>query len=148
MKPPHVGSYASSWRKATAVVLRWLLAAVFLVAGGLKIADPIGFARGIVDYDLVPELIVPAIAVVLPWWEVAAGVLAVAGRWRVGALSALTGMSAAFLVIGATTLVRGLVVERACFGFLSERVGPMSVAFEAGLVFVSALLLRAECRKA
>jgi uncharacterized membrane protein YphA (DoxX/SURF4 family) len=147
MKPAHVGSYASSWRKATAVVLRWLLAAVFLVAGGLKIADPIGFARGIVDYDLVPELIVPAIAVVLPWWEVAAGVLAVAGRWRVGALSALTGMSVAFLVIGVTTLVRGLVVECACFGFLSERVGRMSVAFEAGLVLVSALLLRAALRK-
>jgi hypothetical protein len=123
---------------------RFVLAAVFMLAGGLKIADPIGFARNIVDYDLVPELFAPMIAVVLPWWEVGAAALALAGRWKLGALAALTGMSAAFLVVGAITLARGLSVECGCFGFLSERVGPVSVGVEAALVVLSGWLLRTE----
>ena len=114
---------------------------VFIVAGALKIVDPIGFARNITDYDLVPETLVPVIAVVLPWWEVAAGALAVVGRWKVGALAALTGMSAAFLVMGGITLARGLSVECGCFGFISERVGVVSVSVEAALLIVSAWLL-------
>ena len=121
-----------------------MLAAIFMLAGGLKIADPIGFARNIVDYDLVPELFVPVIAVVLPWWEVAAGALAVAGRWKIGALTMLTGLSGAFLVVGAITLARGLSVECGCFGFLSERVGAVSVSVETALLIVSGLLLRKE----
>jgi len=127
---------------------RFVLAAVFMLAGGLKIADPIGFARNIVDYDLVPELFAPMIAVVLPWWEVSAAALALAGRWKIGALAMLTGMSAAFLVIGAITLARGLSVECGCFGFLSEKVGPVSVGIETALLAISVLLLRKEFRRA
>jgi len=123
---------------------RFMLAGVFALAGALKIADPKGFARGIADYDLVPELFVPIIAVVLPWWEVAAGALAIAGRWKIGALTVLTGLSAAFLVIGGITLARELSVECGCFGFLSERVGAVSISFEAVLFVVGALLLRRE----
>lgn len=130
-----------SWLNLTG---RFLLALVFAVAGGLKIGDPIGFARNITDYDLVPELFVPMIAVVLPWWEVGAGALALAGRWKVGALAMLAGMSAAFLVVGGITLARGLTVECGCFGFLSERVGPVSVSIEAALAVMSGWLLRKE----
>jgi hypothetical protein len=125
---------------------RFVLAAVFMVAGGLKIGDPIGFARNIVDYDLVPELFAPGIAVVLPWWEVGAAALALAGRWKLGALGMLAGMSAAFLVIGVVTLARGLTVECGCFGFLSERVGPVSVGIEAALAVMSVWVLKSEIR--
>jgi len=130
----------------SATVLRFVLAAVFMVAGGLKIADPISFARNIVDYDLVPEAFVPMIAVVLPWWEVVAAALAVAGRWKIGALAALTGMSGVFLVVGGITLARGLSVECGCFGFLSERVGLVSVSVEAALLVVCGLLLWKEVK--
>ena len=128
------------------VMGRLVLAAVFLFAGGLKIVDPLGFARNIADYDLVPEALVPIIAVVLPWWEVAAGVLAVAGRWKIGALTVLTGLSAAFFVLGGITLARGMSVECGCFGSLSERVGPLSLSIEAALTVVGVLLLRWEMR--
>ena len=128
------------------VMGRLVLAAVFLFAGGLKIVDPLGFARNIADYDLVPEALVPVIAVVLPWWEVAAGVLALAGRWKIGALTVLTGLSAAFFVLGGITLARGMSVECGCFGSLSERVGPLSLSIEAALTVVGVLLLRWEMR--
>lgn len=120
---------------------RIIIAAVFAVAGSLKIVDPIGFARSIVDYDLIPELLVPAIAVVLPWWEVSAAGLVIAGRWRSGALAMLLGMSATFLTLGVITFARGLSPECGCFGFLSERVGPASISLQAGLVTISAVLL-------
>jgi len=74
-------------RRFAPLIVRWLLAGVFLVAGVLKIVDPIGFARSIVDYDLIPEVVVPAIAVVLPWWEVGAAALVIVGRWRLGGLA-------------------------------------------------------------
>jgi hypothetical protein len=125
---------------------RFIIAAVFGVAGVLKIVDPIGFARSIVDYDLIPELLVPAIAVVLPWWEVTAAVFIVVGRWRAGGLAVLLGMSATFLTLGVITFARGLSPECGCFGFLSERVGPLSISIQAGLVVISVLLLRAEIR--
>ncbi len=125
---------------------RLLIAVVFLAAGVLKIVDPIGFARSIVDYDLIPELIVPVIAVVLPWWEVGAAVLCIVGRWRAGGLAVLLGLSATFLTLGGITFARGLSPECGCFGFLSERVGPLSISLQVGLVTISALLLRAELR--
>jgi hypothetical protein len=125
---------------------RLIIAAVFGVAGALKIVDPIGFARSIVDYDLIPELIVPVIAVVLPWWEVGAATLAIVGRWRAGALAVLLGMSATFLTLGIITFARGLSPECGCFGLLSERVGPLSISIQAGLVTISALLVRTEIR--
>ncbi len=136
-------SFPFSWPN---LLGRLVLAAVFLFAGGVKIVDPLGFARVITDYDLAPELFVPVIAVVLPWWEVAAGVLALVGPWKKGALAVLTGLSAAFFVLGVITLARGLSVECGCFGSLSERVGPVSLSIEAALVLVGVLSMRWEIR--
>jgi hypothetical protein len=119
---------------------------MFIVAGGIKVPDPKGFARMITDYHLAPEGIVPAMAVVLPWWEIAAAGLALAGVWRRGALAVLTGLSAVFFAAGAITLARGLTPACACFGALSGRVGPMSVLMELGLLIVCGVLLREEVR--
>jgi len=127
---------------------RLVLGGVFIVAGAAKIADPLAFARGIVDYDLAPELLVPALAVVLPWWELLAGGLAIAGRWRIGALGSLALMSAGFLGVGVITLARGLSPECACFGFMSDRVGPASVGLEAALLWIALALLYRELQTA
>jgi hypothetical protein len=128
------------------ILARSVLGGVFIAAGALKVIDPKAFARAIVDYDLAPEIAVPAIAVVLPGWEVVAGAMVIIGLWRLGALGALTLMSAGFLGMGVTTFLRGLSPECACFGFLSGRVGPASVALEALLVVVSGLLLWIQVR--
>jgi len=133
----------SAW---SSILARFVLGGIFIVAGALKVIDPKAFARAIVDYDLAPEITVPAIAVVLPWWEVVAGVLVIIGLWRLGALGSLTLMSEGFLVMGVITLLRGLSPECACFGFLSDRVGPASVTLEALLVVVSGLLLWIQVR--
>ncbi|MBI5685332.1 MAG: DoxX family protein [Verrucomicrobia bacterium] len=124
-----------------------LLGGVYIAAGALKIADPMAFARSITDYDLLPDALVPAAAVLLPWWEVAAGALAVIGRWRAGALTLLAGMSAVFLAAGAATLARGLSPECGCFGPLGGRLGAVTLLVELTVLAAGVWLLRVETRK-
>lgn len=125
----------------------WLLGGIYIAAGVMKIADPMAFARAITDYDLLPDALVPAAAVLLPWWEVAAGVLAIAGRWRAGALVLLAGMSAVFLAAAAVTLARGLSPECGCFGPLGGRLGAVTLLMELTTLAAAVWLLRAETRR-
>ena len=124
-----------------------LLGGIYVAAGAMKIADPMAFARAITDYDLLPDALVPAAAVLLPWWEVAAGALAVAGRRRVGALTLLAGMSAVFLAAGVATLARGLSPECGCFGPLGGRLGAVTLLVELTTLAAAVWLLRAETRR-
>lgn len=123
-----------------------LLGGIYIMAGALKIADPMAFARAITDYDLLPEALVPAVAVLLPWWEVAAGVLAVIGWQRGGALALMAGMSAAFLAASGITLARGLSPECGCFGSISGRLGVTTLSLEMATLVAGIWLLRAERR--
>ena len=68
------------------VLLRLTLAAVFLWAGVIKIADPHQFATAISNYQLLPDVMVNAMAVWLPWIEVVCGVLLICGVWIDGSL--------------------------------------------------------------
>src|SRR5204863_3296708 len=75
--PDHEGRQAlrekllSPW---VTVRVQFVLAALFVVAGVLKIGDPPGFAHELHNYRLVPGAAVNAIALVLPWLEVVTGV--------------------------------------------------------------------------
>lgn len=122
----------------------WLVGGLFVWAGALKIGDPKAFAKAILEYQLVPEGLAPAMGVLLPGWEITAGGLAVAGVWRRGALMVMTGFAAVFFAAGAVTLARGLSPTCACFGALSGRVGPMTALMELGLLILCGLLLREE----
>ena len=124
-----------------------ILAGIYIAAGAVKIIDPKEFARMILGYRLAPETLVPAIAVVLPWWEVVAGVLSLVSRFRRGALAILAGLSAIFFIIGAITLLRGLSPACGCFGLMSERVGMASLSLEFLLTLISVLLLQRELKR-
>ena len=121
-----------------------LLGGIYIMAGALKIADPMAFARAITTYDLLPEALVPAMAVLLPWWEVAAGVLAVIGWQRGAALALMAGMSAAFLAASGITLARGLSPECGCFGPISSHLGAVTLLLEMVTLAAGIWLLRTE----
>ncbi|MBI5821821.1 MAG: DoxX family protein [Verrucomicrobia bacterium] len=123
-----------------------LLGGIYIVAGALKIADPTAFARAITNYDLLPETLVPAVAVLLPWWEVVAGVLAIIGRWRGAALALIAGMSAVFLAASGMTLARGMSPECGCFGPLGGRLGATTLWVETAVLVAGIWLFRAETR--
>ena len=55
-------------------VLRLGLACIFIYAGLIKLLDPRAFAHAIAQYDLIPETLLPLVAVGLPALELLAGV--------------------------------------------------------------------------
>ena len=64
------------------VRVQFVLAALFVVAGLAKIADPPGFAHEIHNYRILPGRAVNVVALVLPWLEVVTGVALFFGIFR------------------------------------------------------------------
>lgn len=107
-----------------AILSRFVLAGLFLLAGVLKIHDPGAFARALATFEMLPAGMVHPTAIVLPWVEVAAALALLirplgrdAGRLILAAL--LVAFTAAILA----GLVRGLNIECGCFGPLSGLLG-------------------------
>ena len=95
---------------------RFGLAAVWLVSGLLKATDPDQTYVAVRAYDVLPEAGVEVVAALLPWIELALGVLLLAG---VGT-RLVAGLSAVLLVVfvaGVTQAwARGLAIDCGCFG--------------------------------
>jgi uncharacterized membrane protein YphA (DoxX/SURF4 family) len=68
------------WRETAGLLARWVLGGTFIFTGCFKALHPVDFLKLVRQYELVhspPAL--DAIAALLPWFEVACGVLLVAG---------------------------------------------------------------------
>jgi uncharacterized membrane protein YphA (DoxX/SURF4 family) len=95
---------------------RFGLAAVWLVSGLLKATDPDQTYVAVRAYDVLPEAGVEVVAALLPWIELALGVLLLAG---IGT-RLVAGLSAVLLVVfvaGVTQAwARGLAIDCGCFG--------------------------------
>jgi uncharacterized membrane protein YphA (DoxX/SURF4 family) len=92
------------------------LAAVWLVSGGVKIADPGQTFVAVQAYDVLPHALVRPVATGLPLLELALGLLVLAGlatRWVAG----LSIVLLAVLVAGISQAwARGLSIDCGCFG--------------------------------
>ena len=64
------------------LVLRLLLGAFFVYASLDKIANPAGFARIVYQWQVAGPVASNLVAVTLPWVELVAGLLLIAGVWR------------------------------------------------------------------
>ncbi|HLU60220.1 MAG TPA: MauE/DoxX family redox-associated membrane protein [Pseudonocardia sp.] len=95
---------------------RFGLAAVFLVSGLLKAVDPDQTYVAVRAYDVLPDAGVEVVAALLPWVEIALGLLLLAG---VGTRLVAV-LSAALLLVfvaGVTQAwARGLSIDCGCFG--------------------------------
>ena len=95
---------------------RFGLAAVWLVSGLLKAADPDQTYVAVRAYDVLPDAGVEVVAALLPWVELALGVLLLVG---VGTRLVAT-LSAVLLVVFvagvAQAWARGLAIDCGCFG--------------------------------
>ncbi len=93
--------------------LRLALAGVFIYAGFVKLLEPRAFAHLIAQYDLVPEGLLPAVAIGLPALELVAGL---------GLICEVRGSSAAivillllFLVVLGYAIAQQLDIDCGCF---------------------------------
>jgi uncharacterized membrane protein YphA (DoxX/SURF4 family) len=95
---------------------RFGLAAVWLVSGLLKAVDPDQTYIAVRAYDVLPDSGVEAVAALLPWVELALGVLLLAGIGTrlVAVLSAV--LLLAFVAGVSQAWARGLSIDCGCFG--------------------------------
>jgi uncharacterized membrane protein YphA (DoxX/SURF4 family) len=107
------------WLKTTLLspwlyrLLRWCLAAVFVYAGALKLADPGGFAAVLTSYDMAPPALLPWAALGLPVLEVLAG-LGLLFDLK-GSLGLIAAMLLAFAVVLWFGVLAGLEIDCGCF---------------------------------
>jgi uncharacterized membrane protein YphA (DoxX/SURF4 family) len=114
---------AAAW---LAVPARWYLAVLFLGACIHKIADPRAFALDVATYDMLPLVLVNVVAIVLPWVELAAGAMLLAGTRTRAAALLVTAMMLVFLVALLSALSRGLDMSCGCFASQGAEENPIS----------------------
>ena len=92
------------------------VAAVFFYASIDKLRDPLQFADSIAAFAILPARLISPLALGLPPFEVACGLLLLWPRSRrVGAL-AVALISVVFFTALASALLRGLTLDCGCFG--------------------------------
>ncbi|WP_110182409.1 DoxX family protein [Nocardioides solisilvae] len=126
---------------------RLVTGGVWIVAGALKLPDPIGSARAVRAYDVLPEAVVPTLGVLLPAVEVVVGACLVLGvlTRASGVLSAL--LFVVFVAGIAQAWARGLEIDCGCFGGGGEKEGasseyPLEIARDVALLGASLWLVR------
>lgn len=119
--------------------LKWGLALLFIFAGAVKLRDPRAFAQAISQYGLVPDGLVPILALGLPIIEVLAGLgLLINAR---GSLGAILVMLLMFIGVLGYAIAADLDIDCGCFtaAELAAR-GSIKAAFFQDLGFLAAAL--------
>jgi uncharacterized membrane protein YphA (DoxX/SURF4 family) len=130
-----------AWDLALAAA-RAVLAVVFIWACAHKILDPGAFALQVATYQILPLSLVNLQAIVLPWVELATGILLLLGLWTRPAALVTCGMNLMFIVAIAMALTAKLQLQCGCFSS-SEAGHEMSSALivrDAALFLAGALL--------
>jgi putative oxidoreductase len=104
-------------------LLRILLAALFVLAGGLKILDPAAFAVEINRYQLIPWWGSAILALFLPWLEICVGIGLLTPWFSRGALVWVGALLIVFSVALLSAMLRGLNIDCGCFGRVWQSTG-------------------------
>lgn len=98
------------------IILRWVLAAVFIWAGATKLGSPQNFADSIATFAILPHSLINLIALGLPPYEIIAGLAILTGIQRRPAILALSALTIVFIIALSAAIVRGIPVDCGCFG--------------------------------
>jgi uncharacterized membrane protein YphA (DoxX/SURF4 family) len=93
------------------LLLRLVLGGFFVYASLDKIWDPSAFARIVYQWQVVGPVPSNLVAVTLPWIELLAGVLLLAGVWKRESALVIALLLVVFLVAAASVMARGIDVE-------------------------------------
>ncbi len=114
-----------AWR-----IVGLLVGALFIFAGLTKIVDfhpfrfldPMGFARDIDNYKILPWAISVRLAFYLPWLEIICGIALIFRRLYSGALALLLGLLLVFIGASIAAKMRGIDISCGCFGHVSDHL--------------------------
>ncbi len=132
------------------------LGAIFVAAAIPKIVDPPAFAHMIYNYRLMPGGLVNAMALVMPWLELLAGLALIVGIWKREAALVIGALIVVFLLAIGFNLARGHPVDCGCFDVKSAGKSPEELltdmkwvlARDVGLLLLVAQLLFATAPRA
>lgn len=106
------------------LLIRIVLAVIFIFSGIEKISNPSGFSEAISNYRLFPLFSVNLIAISLPWIELVVGLLLLVGIKIKENVLIINFLMSFFILIVFIALVRGLDINCGCFGTVnSQKVG-------------------------
>lgn len=103
-------------RDVIGTLARLGLAAVFLISGVLKAVDPDATYVAVRAYDVLPRAGVALVAGVLPWLEIALGLLLLAGVATRAVAAVGAGLMLVFIAGVTQAWARGLSIDCGCFG--------------------------------
>jgi uncharacterized membrane protein YphA (DoxX/SURF4 family) len=122
--------------KLSDTTLRWVLGGLFIWAGVVKLSAPRTFAQSIDAFGLLPEALLPPVALLLPVLEVVIG-LAVLRRWR-GGLPAMAGLLLMFMAVLGYGIGQNLDVDCGCFSLAEVQTHTsLKTAFLRDLVMLA-----------
>ena len=125
------------------LALRYVIGAVFVYAGALKLRAPRDFADAIATFRLLPNPLIIPLALGLPIFELALGTLLLLGVRRRATLLGILTMTAIFALALISALARGLPVDCGCFGNIHSPSQPwISLTRDLILAAVTCILYR------
>ena len=133
-------------RDVIGTLARLGLAAVFLISGVLKAVDPDATYVAVRAYGVLPRAGVALVAGVLPWLEIALGLLLLAGVATRAVAAVGAGLMLVFIAGVTQAWARGLSIDCGCFGG-GGAVAPDQTAYgrellrDAGFLLMGAWLV-------
>jgi uncharacterized membrane protein YphA (DoxX/SURF4 family) len=143
--PPETSPRTAAWRRTLLVLGRVALGLIFLVAAFAKLHFAgewhlrdyqFFFAMAIDSYKMLPISAVQWMAQILPWFELALGVLLIAGvavRW-IGLIT--SGLLLVFIGAMTRAKILGLEINCGCFGN-NEKLGAATLIRDSSLLVLA-----------
>jgi len=120
------------------------LAVALIVSASGHVFNSYQFLSGVLDYQLLPDGVAIALAAVLPYVQLAAGVALLAvPSCRRAALLVCALLFLGFLTAQASAFHRGLDISCGCFGASEDRIGWRSLAVAGGGLALAVFALAA-----
>jgi putative oxidoreductase len=123
---------------------RFVLGAIFLLAGAMKLAHPAAFFSDLLGFGVpFPEMFLRVVAVGLPWLEVLTGLGLLLDFWPETIRPLVSVLCLIFVVMLGQAVLRGLDLNCGCFGAAGagwfER--PDVALVRAALLFAASLYI-------
>ena len=103
------------------ILLRLIVGGFFVFASLDKLMNQEAFARAIYNYKFLPDIFINIFAIIIPYIELIAGLLLIAGIYKSGSSFLISFMLVIFLIALSQAYAKGLDINCGCFSL--ETVG-------------------------
>jgi uncharacterized membrane protein YphA (DoxX/SURF4 family) len=95
------------------LIIRLVIGSVFIYAGFIKLIDPKAFAKVISQFDIVPDILLPAVAIGLPAAELLAGLGLILNIK--GSLAVIFNLLVVFIMVLGYGIFNNMDIDCGCF---------------------------------